>query len=175
MLNWESIRCILAMGKVFPNYYIKAAACYSFHYIAFIVICSERRKVSETARVIAKRLLYAWSPTRVRRTYKEGQRLFTSGWDHEFPLSFQFPIQLTDKPHFSERSLNWQIKQVPKQKHSQNNIILSQKYPHLLAFPKECLLACVHMPSEKRVNRNVWFWILERAAIHIHPYFSVSY
>lgn len=155
MLNWESIRCILAISKVFPNNYIKAKACYSFHYIAFIVIYSERRKVSETAQVIARRLPYAWSPTRVRRTYKEGQRLFTSGWDHTFPLSFQFLIQLTDKPHFSERSLSCQIKQVPKQKHGQKNIILPQKYPHLLAFPKECLLVCVHMPSESRVNRNV--------------------
>jgi len=28
------------------------------------------------------------------------------GWDHTFPLRLQFPIQLTDKPHFSERSLS---------------------------------------------------------------------
>lgn len=170
MLNWESIRCILAVGKVFPNHYIKAAACYSFHYIAFIVICSERRKVNETARVIARRLLYAWSPTRAGRTYK-GQRLFTSSWNHTFPLSFQFPTQLTDKPHFSERSLSWQIKQVPKQ-NGQKNTILPQKYPHLLSFPKECLLVCVHMPSESRVNRNVSFWVLERAAI---PYPSLFF
>lgn len=150
MFNWESTRCTLAMGNVFPNYYVKAAARYSFHYIAFIVICSERRKVSETARVTARRLLCAWSPTRVRRTYKEGQRLGS-----HIPTEIPISNTVNRQTPFFRKKLKLTDQTGAKAETRPKNIILPQKCPHLLTFPKECLLMCVHMPSESRVNRNV--------------------
>lgn len=71
-------------------------------------------KVSEMAQLL-RRLLYILNSAGIRRTDVEGQRLFTSCWDHKFPLRFQFPTQVRDKPCFSEKNLNCQAKQVPKQ------------------------------------------------------------
>lgn len=41
---------------------------------------------------LLRRLLYTLNSMGVRKTHMEGQRLFTSGWDHKFLLRFQFPI-----------------------------------------------------------------------------------
>lgn len=133
--------------------------------LLLLLVVIEEKSVKRHKSLL-RRLLYILNSTEVRRTHMEGQRLFTSSWDHKFPLRFQFPIWLTDKPRFSEKSLNCQVKQVPKQKLGQKNKSLPQKCPHLLTLPKECLLVCIeHMPFESRVKRNVYFWTLERAVI----------
>jgi len=89
------------MGQVLPSYLAKAAARSSFHFTAFVVTCGDR-KSAEWHEPLLRRLLDIFNSAGVQRTYMEGQRLYTSSWDHKFPPSFQFPIQLTDKLVFQK-------------------------------------------------------------------------
>lgn len=100
-------------------------------------------KVSEMALATAGEAPERFKFCRVRRTDLEGQRLFTSCWDHKFPLRFQFPAQLRDKPWLFRKQLKLPGQTGAKAEAGPKNISLPQKCPHVLTLPKECLLVCV--------------------------------
>lgn len=122
---------------------------------------------------LLRRLLYILNSAGIRRTDVEGQRLFTSCWDHKFPL--RLPISNTVKRQtlLFRKELKLPDQTGAKAEAGPKNISLPQKCPHVLALPKECLLVCVSTYLLRAEWAEMFTFGLWKG-LHISCYFSVS-
>lgn len=139
----ECTRCILTMEKVLPSYYAKAAACYSFHFTAFIVTGGDRSKSqwNGTSHCLGGSCTFWILQGLGGHTWKDKGCLQVAGitnshWDSNFQIVKRQTL-------FFRKALKLPGQTGAKGEAGPKNISLSQKCPHVLTLPKECLLVCV--------------------------------